>query len=123
MRHTPETINAALEETDGNVGATMLYPQDTYGYVVIKASKSGKTLYAIRLKTPDLTTGHKPARFDGPWPVWEHFYTEDELRTMRSGTYDQNGIELRWSEKGKRYRHAGTPFVVGSARYYRNYSY
>lgn len=120
MRHTPETIHEALKETDGNVGATLLFPQDTYGYVVVKASKSGKVLTAIRLETPSLTTGHKPARFDGPWPVWEHFYTDEELRTMR---LEGNEIRLTWSEKGNRYRHAGTSFVVGAARYYRNYSY
>lgn len=116
----PTNVHEALKESGDNLGATLLFPQDTYGYVVVKASKSGKVLTAVRLETVSLTTGHEVARFEGPWPVWDHTYTDEERRTMR---LEGNEVRLNWSPKKQRFYHAGTPFHVGHARYYRNHSY
>jgi len=121
-KHTPETVVAALIESGFNLGATLFYPQDRYGYVVIDSTKSGKTLTIMRLETVDMTTGHTVDHFDGPFPVWSHTYTEDEMRTMR-----RLGTEtIKWSEPRKGYMRGGrkgTPFLVGVAQYHRNYSY
>lgn len=116
---------AALEKR-GNltVGATLCFPQDRYGMVVVKASKTGTVLYAYRLKTPGLDTGHSPARFDGPWPVWDHTYTEEEMaKTMRHESGGRELLRLNWSEAKQCYRSGGTPVFVGAARYVRNHSY
>lgn len=105
------------------VGATLCYPQDSYGYVVVKATKTGTVLYAERLKTPDLTTGHQPARFDGPWPVWDHNYTDEEIAVGGALRADTGRVRLTWSEKKQCFTQGGTPVYVGKARYHRNYSY
>lgn len=117
---TPSNVHGHLVDTGNNIGATLLFPQDRIPYVVIAATKSGKSLTAVRLATVDLTTGHKPARYDGPFPVWSHFYTDEERRTMR---LEGNEVTLRWSEKKQRYTNGGTPFSVGTAQYHRNHSY
>lgn len=116
----PEDFAAMEQRGNLNVGATLLYPQDRYGFVVTQASKSGKVLYMSRLATVDTSTGHEPERFDGPFPVWSHTYTEDEMREMRSPA---ERIRIQWSEAKQCYRMGGTPVFVGRARYYRNYSY
>lgn len=121
-KHTPETVVAALKESGFNLGATLFYPQDRYGYVVIDATKSGKTLTVMRLETVDKSTGHEVAYFEGPYPVWSHTYTDQERREMR-----RLGTEtLKWNERQQRYMRGGrkgTPFLVGEAQYHRNFSY
>lgn len=121
---TAETITS----TDGMIvarpqigqGATLHYPQDTYGFVVTKVSDSGKTVTLAELVSPSLATGHTVDRHDGPFPIWDHTYTEDELKSM----IDPQGkvTTIRLNKKG-RWASKGTPFTVGKARYYRNYSY
>ncbi len=100
-------------------GATMHYPQDSYGFVIVEVSPSGKTAKVAPLKTVDMTTGHEPAYFNGPFPVWSHSYTEEELVSMRIEDAPLSTIRLTkrgWSKNG-------TPFSVGGARFHRDYSY
>lgn len=118
---TPANIHDALAAAgDAGVGAYRSYPQDDYPMVVVKASKSGKAITMLSLRTVDLTTGHQPSRYDGPFPVWSHTYTDQERIDLR-----QEGTEVvaRWSEKRQRYTISGTPVGVGNAVYHRNFSY
>lgn len=101
--------------------ATLLYPQDAYPYVVTRVSASGKTAWMERLVLVNATTGHEPAYSNGPFPVWNHTYTTEEVATMGSGS-----AEVRISErKDGSWRVAGstTPVQVGRARYYRDFSW
>lgn len=114
---TPETVQEALAA--GPLGATLCFPQDRYGYVVVRASKTGTVLTLQRLVSVNTATGHKPDRYDGPWPVWDHLYTPEEMASMA----EEGEFRATWSEKRQCYRLHGTPVHVGHARYYRNYSY
>lgn len=101
------------------MGATLLYPQDRYGYVITRVSPSGKTVWVQPLAPVSAETGHEPARYDGPWPVWSHTYTDAERDTMRQ----EHGAErqVRLTKRG--WQSNGTPFAIGAARYHRNYSW
>lgn len=102
-------------------GATVSYPQDSYPYVVTSVSPSGKTIGVKPVTTVDKSTGHEPARYDGPFPVWSHTYTPEELQALvREDAPEQT---VRWSAKGGYWTCAGTVFQVGTAHYHRNYSY
>lgn len=101
-------------------GMTLCYPQDSYPFVVVRVSESGKTVWVKPLETVDKTTGHEPARFDGPFPVWSHLYTDEERRTMVRENAPERAVRLskhgHWTSKG-------SDFAAGGARYHRNYSY
>ncbi len=99
-------------------GATLCYPQDTYGYVITRVSPSGKTFWMVPLALVDKTTGHEPDHYEGPFPVWSHTYTEQEREEMRLDTKE---IVVRKVKRG--WSRNGTPVALGSARYHRNYSY
>ena len=116
------------------MGATLHFPQDTYPYVIVAVSKSGKSATIERLHTVDKSTGHEPSRFDGPFSVWDHVYTPEELQAHR---YTKEEIErfeaarvytgekflttIRLGKNGWGYK--GLRFTVGTARYHRNFSY
>lgn len=121
---TAENITAAngtvVPRPEVGQGATLHYPQDTYGFVVTKVSESGKTVTLAELISPSLATGHEVDRHDGPFPIWDHTYTEDELKSMVDPAGKITTIRLN---KNGRWMSKGTPFTVGKARYYRNYSY
>ena len=101
-------------------GVTVHYPQDSYPYVIVEVSASGKTIKIQGVKPVSRATGHEPARFDGPFPVWSHTYTPEELQELKY----ENTIPwtIRWTPQngwgGKR-----KLYTVGEARYHRNYSY
>lgn len=100
-------------------GATKIYPQDRYGMVVTKVSKSGRVIHLASLETPGVSTGHEPEGLCNGFPVWNHQYTEDELVSMKIG----NEQKAFWSDKRKCYMMGGhTPVSVGQARYYRNFA-
>lgn len=100
-------------------GATEFLPQDRWGYVITKVSKSGRQITLARLETPDLTTGHKPAGDCNGFPVWDHTYTDEELQTMQR----PGEIKAFYSENAGCYRIGGyAPLSVGFARYYRNFA-
>lgn len=101
-------------------GATIIYPQDRYPLVISRVSPSGKTAWAHRLTTVDIYTGHKPAYFNGPYPVWNHTYTEVERQA-----YAMEHVTVRLSlRKDGTWRLAGTNtrVTVGDAVYYRNFA-
>lgn len=101
--------------------ATKAYPQDMYPMVVVKVSESGKTIWLDSVLTVNTTTGHAPAYYNGPWPVWDHKYTDEEVSALQSHT-DPVRATLRkdgtWKISG-----TTTPVTIGAARYYRNFSY
>ena len=100
------------------MGMTLRYPQDCYGYVIVAISPSGKTLTVESLATPDKSTGHEPARYDGPFPVWHHVYTDQERESMRTGST----MTVRLNKRGE-WKNGTTRFSLGKAIYYRNYSF
>ena len=119
---TPAEVLNHLDHDGGPLGATEVFPQDRYPFRVVRISPSGKTIFIVPLRTVDLTTGHQPARREGPWPVWDHAYTDDEIRKF---TQEQPPMAVRWNAKAESYRlpNRGAFIRVGEARYYRNFSY
>lgn len=101
-------------------GMTMAYPQDYYPYVITRVSPSGKTVWVKPLEIVSLETGHQPARFDGPFPVWEHTYTDEERRTM---VRDLPEIRVNRSRDGLTWSAGGVTMLRGGAGYRRNFSY
>lgn len=107
------------------IGATVSLPQDCYAYKVIGVSASGHTVTLVRLEGVSLATGHKPARYDGPFPVWEHDYSTKEIDEFyeRIPEAQRYGIQARWNAKKQRWMSRGAHVVVGRAYYFRNHSY
>jgi len=102
-------------------GMTLCYPQDSYPYVITRVSPSGKTVWVKPLQIVDKTTGHEPARFDGPFPVWSHTYTDEERASMIVENAPERQVSR--SRDGLYWTSKGTPFARGGAVYHRNYSY
>lgn len=101
------------------MGATLHYPQDSYPFVITRVSPSGKSFWVKPLVGVSKTTGHSPERYDGPFPVWSHVYTPDELVSMVQAEAPERMVrktKYGWSSHG-------TPYSVGQARFHRNYSY
>jgi hypothetical protein len=128
---TPDEVKVWWAENGEHLylGATRCYPQDRYPLLVTSVSKSGKTITYVAVESVSGLTGHEPARFDGDWPVWDHEYTQQDLR-LRSDIRPEvprdgaaTDRTARWSEKRGCYQDGGTPIKVGTARLYRNYSY
>lgn len=119
------TVPQPLAPIAVGTGVTLCYPQDRYGYVVVGVSASGKTAQVVRLFTPDKTTGHEPSRYDGPFPVWDHRYTEAELAAAVRAHQAQPGptTAIRLNRRGEWQMAGGAPVVATHARYLRNYSY
>lgn len=118
------------------MGATEVYPQDRYPYVITKISESGKTVTLEPLHTVSTKTGHSPARFSGQFPVWDHEYSPEELESFQYSeeekqrylnahvTTEKFPITVRLTKRGwRRGGQNGTPFILGTARYLRDYSY
>lgn len=100
------------------MGVTLRYPQDTYPYVITRVSPSGKTIWVKPLEGVSKATGHSPARYDGPYPVWSHTYTAEELVSMvRADAPERrvNKVKHGWASHG-------TPYSIGKATFHRNYS-
>lgn len=100
-------------------GATAHYPQDEYPFVITRVSGTGHTFWMIPLTEVDRSTGHEPSRFEGPFPVWDHTYTPSELLSLRR----DDASEVAVARTASGWSRDGVPVTVGSARYYRNYSY
>lgn len=114
-----EKINEKFE-VKVNDGMTLCYPQDKQPYVVTRVSESGKTAWVAPLMILDGRAGREPDDFDGPFPVWNHKYTEKEILTLKESDIPETRIHFNkkrgWINKG------GMPFSKGAV-YYRNYSY
>ena len=106
------------------LGATMFYPQDRVPLVVIKSSKTGFTIEFLRVRSVGIDTGHEPARYSGPFPVWDHDYTPDELELYTEQIVAANNRQVaRWSDQLGCYQMGGVPIRVGVANYHRDFSY
>jgi hypothetical protein len=119
-------MNETIDGVKVGEGATLIYPQDSYPYVITRISESGKTAWARPLKTVSLATGHAPARHDGPWPVWSHTYTPEELVSLAYSEAEEefpSFREIRITLTATGWKTKGTPVELGKARYHRNYSY
>lgn len=101
------------------MGATLCYPDDRYPYVVTSVTKT--TIVVEPLVTVSKATGHPPTRMRGPFPIWDHAYSPDEMATLRHP--DGRSLRRRAHRRkdGRFYLH-GTPLLVGEARYRRDYS-
>lgn len=105
-------------------GMTMSLPQDMYPYVVTRVSASGKTVWVKPVRSVDKSTGHEPARFDGPFPIWSHVYTAEELQELVYADVEERAVRLvKASGVGHYWTSKGATFHSGGAQYYRNYSY
>lgn len=112
--------NTTVNPVHVGEGMTLQYPQDSYPYVIVRVSPSGKTAWVKRVKAVDLSTGHEPAYFEGPFPVWSHTYTAEELQSMVME--DAPELPVRRGKHGG-WAHKGTPFSARGAVFHRNYSY
>ena len=97
--------------------ATQRVFNDSYGYVVVKVSPSGKKVWLAKLRPVNASTGHEPARFEGGLPVWQHTYTADELVSLR---VEDAKPEVAIRQGNGAYRGYGCSYSFGEARYYCN---
>jgi hypothetical protein len=101
--------------------ATIHYPQDSYPAVVVRATKSGKTAWIKTVVAASSIDSIEPSRYDGPWPVYDHTYTDEEVAEYTLHGAQETRVFLR---KDGHYRTASGALVTfGSAHYYRNFSY
>jgi hypothetical protein len=108
-------------------GITRHLPQDSYGYVVVSVSASGKSAKVVQMPTP-MELGHEVSRYDGPFPVWSHTYTQDELDAQVLAARPMGAVRNISLRKDGSWRFAGeygtgTALNVERATYYRNHSY
>lgn len=102
-------------------GMTIEYPQDRYPLMVTRVSPSGKTAWVKSVRTVDRSTGHEPDRFDGPFPIWDHTYTAEELAELVNEAAPE--MMVRRSRDGLSWSLNGTHVSSGGATFKRNYSY
>lgn len=104
-----------------NGPATLLYPDDCYPYLVLSVSPSGSFAVVERLQEVSGKTGHKPEGNHNGFPVWSHYYTTDELQSMR---YPEGKRETQKAHRRKdgRYYLGGVVMTFAYARYRRDYS-
>ena len=104
-------------------GMTLLAYNDSYPFVIVELSASGKTAKVRALKIVSASTGHKPARIEGGFPIWSHSYTAEERASMIVEENDDEGNEVeartvRLTKNG--WTSQGTRFSATGARYHRN---
>lgn len=123
----PQEVLDALAE-GRKVGATLCYPQDRYPYLIVGATRSGKTINLSSLPTDAFKAGFSPAGFHNGFPVWDHTWTEEEMEAFLKDEEEpisrpsRKVIKARWSTRFQRWTCNGTPIHVGHARYFRDYS-
>lgn len=100
------------------IGATLILPSDRYPYVVVRSTRT--TFVLCKVSEVDTTTGHKPAYYNGPFPVWDHTYTEDELERLM--IFGLGWVVVRRHQDGGYYDRHGNLYSIGVARYHRDYS-
>lgn len=103
-------------------GATLYYPQDRYPYVVVEVSRTGNAIWVKPVETVSTKTGHAPAGTCNGFPVWDHTYTDDEVKALVQDGVTPTKLTRR---ADGRYRPVGSSDVVyglGHARYFRNYA-
>lgn len=106
-----------------NVGtpATLMYPQDRYGYVAVRVTPTGKTAWFVRIesKDKDLKVSHMVNGF----PVYDHVFTSEEiefaLKTAVTANYERASLRKDGTWK---MMNSDTPLRIGEARYRRDYS-
>lgn len=130
-REVLETVHAAYKaKQDAAVrrantpvlggGATHALPQDRMPFVVTAISASGAKVTLEALQTVGGHTGHEPAFHVNGWPVWDHEYTDEELKTMR---YEGPEFpQYAHRRKDGRYYMDGQRVYFGGARYHRSYA-
>jgi len=127
MNATANSAPASTTEKPLTVGdgMTLLAYNDSYPFVIVELSASGKTAKVRALKIVSASTGHEPARFEGGFPVWSHSYTAEERASMIVEENDDEGNEVeartvRLTKNG--WISQGTRFSATGARYHRNYA-
>lgn len=103
------------------MGATLLYPSDRYPAVITAVNQTGTEIEIEPLRDVGTDTGHAPDHFNGDYPVWDHTYTAAEITDLRIKN-NRAKYTARLRKDGKFYTKGGTPILVGTARYYRDYS-
>lgn len=96
------------------MGATLVYPNDRYPYVVVAVSPSGKQITVEELETVTPAMANTE-----PSPgEWSYYYTAEDLRNRRTG--QKKVAHLR---KNGRYYLNDIPLALGTARLRWDYSY
>lgn len=106
-------------QRDVKVGdpATLCYPDDRYPYVVMGVT--GTTISLAKVDPNELDVDNSTGgEHRGGWPIKDKSSTRQDLPAT-----DEFYLKAHWSEKFKRWQHAGsTPIVIGYARYLRDWS-
>ena len=102
------------------MGATQLYPQDRYPYVVVEVSATGHAIWVKPLETVSTATGHEPDGSCNGFPVWDHTYTDDELKTLVVERAEPTKLTRRQDGCYRPVGSSDVTFGIGHARYYRN---
>lgn len=99
------------------MGVTQILPSDRYPFLLL--SQKGKRARIQAVDLVSLKTGHKPAYFNGPFPVWHHDYSDEELLKFAiPGT-----VRVIRQHKDERWYDAeGIWYVMGGATYHRDFS-
>jgi hypothetical protein len=106
-------ISCNHEEIVTGMGATLCYPEDKVPYVV--TAIKGNTVIVQSVNSDDLP---KSGDCNG-FPVFDHTFTAEELEARK---VPQTAVTLRCHKDGRWYNSGGTRFVIGYARYFRNYA-
>jgi len=95
-------------------GATLVYPEDRYPYIIIGVSPSGHriTLQEVQAKAV------APADTHNGFPVFDHVYSEAELAQAELLKRTVTATRRRDGS----YYVGGSKMEIGQARYYRDYS-
>jgi hypothetical protein len=101
----------------GMIGATLLLPSDRVPYAVLE--RLGNSWFLKPVIEVSTSTGHSPARYHGDKPVWDHTYTEDELQKLILLNEETIAVRLK---NGCYQDSEGLEYIIGVARYYRDYS-
>jgi hypothetical protein len=103
------------------MGASKLYPQDTYPMRIVKVSDTGHAIWVLPVRSVSTVTGHTPAGSCNGFPVWDHTYTDAELEALTE-THVEPAKATRRGDGTYRLAGGQTQIGVGYARYFRNYA-
>lgn len=119
-----------MNEVGVGTPATKIYPQDRYPLVVVAVSKSGRRVSLVSM--PELLPGDStperqiPAYRKGPWPVYNHRFTEEECMKVAKEHLESGGTGAITASlrKDGAWRVVGghTEILMGVAQMYRDYS-
>ena len=119
-----QTINqkpAARTAPAMGMGATQLYPQDSYPVRIVRVSDTAHAIWVLPVRSVNDSTGHTPAGSCNGFPVWDHTYTDVELDALTE-THVTPLKATRRTDGTYRVVGGQTQIGIGQARYHRNFA-